>query len=119
MSVTFKPGVRFDVIAPAGFTILEAIKSASLETGLDLVITSGTEGDHSGPEDPHKTGEAYDVRTRMFTREQKQYVFDSIMSWLDSTQFYGVIEDVGGPNEHAHFQRRKGTEFGIEEFLHV
>jgi hypothetical protein len=117
MSVTVKKGVLFEVVAPAGFTILEAIKSASIETGLNLVITSGTDGDHSGPDDPHKTGEAYDVRTKPFTREQKTYVLETIMAWLDSTQFYAVIEDLGGLNEHLHVQRRKDTTFGIEEFL--
>lgn len=119
MSVTIKPGARFDVIAPAGFAILEAIKIVSAETGIDLVITSGTDGTHSGPDDPHKTGEAYDVRTHDLTPMQKNYVFDTLKMYLDEDDFYGTIEDLGGTNEHMHWQRKKGTKFNVEDFLNA
>jgi hypothetical protein len=117
VSVTVKPGVRFDVVAPAGFVILQAIKSTSDETGIDLVITSGTDSAHSGPDDPHKTGEAYDVRTKGMTRDEKSYVLITLMSFLDPSDFYGFIEDPAGDNEHIHVQRKKGTTFSVEEFL--
>ena len=116
-TISVKKGVRFDVVAPAGWMILDAIKMTCHETALDIVITSGTDGLHSGPNDPHLTGEAFDIRTKDFTREEKKYVLDTLMAWLPDDQFYGFIEDPDGPNEHIHVQRRKGTTLSVEDFL--
>ena len=46
--------------------ILAALKAASKTLNLDLTITSGTDGVHSGPGDVHHRGEAYDVRSHDF-----------------------------------------------------
>lgn len=56
--VRVRPGVKFDIIAPAGFRILAAIDSGSKYLGGDLWITSGTDSHAAGR---HLTGEAYDV----------------------------------------------------------
>lgn len=117
MSVKIKPGVAFITIAPAGYQILSALKETSKTLGLDLVITSGTDGLHSGPFDPHKLGEAYDVRTHNLTDDQKPVVLDMVMDILGRNRFYGSIEDSGKPNEHYHFQRRIGTRYTVEDFL--
>lgn len=119
MSVSVKDGVEFEIIAPAGFLILSAIKRASAETGLDLVITSGTDGEHSGPMDPHKLGEAYDVRSKDFVRDQKFYVLKSIMDILGWEDFYGFLENPEMSNEHYHIQRKRNTVFTVEDFLNV
>ena len=119
MSVKVKPGVRFDVIAPGGYLILAAIKAASKELGLDLTITSGTDGAHSGPKDPHKTGEAYDVRSHDFSHEQKAQILEVIMGRLEHGRFYGFLEGMNTPTEHFHCQRSKGTTFSAEEMLNA
>lgn len=119
MSVRVKAGVEFAIVAPAGFVILTAIKQASKDLGIDLTITSGTDGAHSGPKDPHKTGEAYDVRSHDFSHEQKMAVLRAVMGSLEVGRFYGFLEGMNGPDEHFHFQRSKGTTFSTEDFLNA
>lgn len=107
-----KDGVEFTVIAPAGFRILSAIDQICADLGRDLTITSACDGQHSGPTDPHHTGEAYDVRTNDFPDDAlKQAVLDAIMQKLGTDYFFGFLEDPGTENEHIHCQRKKGTTY--------
>ena len=106
-AVRVKDGVLFTLIAPAGVAILAAIWRASQELGFDLTITSACDGAHSGPDDPHHHGEAYDVRSH--DCPDKDEAFACIMKSLPETQFFGWLEDKGLSNEHFHFQIRKGT----------
>ena len=106
-----KPGVEFSIIAPAGFAILSALWKVSQKLGLDLEITSGTDGCHSGQHDPHHRGEAYDVRTHDFTDAQKKAILDEMMRILTFDLFYGFLESFGTDNEHLHFQVKKGTTY--------
>lgn len=108
--VTTKPGVEFACIAPGGFVILSAIQRAVTMLSVDLVISSGTDGDHSGPTDPHKEGKAYDVRSHDLTDEKKLIVLGTINAFLGD-RFYGFLEDPGTPGEHFHFQVAKGTTY--------
>jgi hypothetical protein len=115
------PTAVFAVIAPAGFRLLAALEEASLVTKLDLVITSGTDGTHSGPDDPHHLGCAYDVRSHTFTPEQKQMLLSYVMDVLGqpvedsggllTDKFFGWLEHAGEPGEHFHFQKRHGVEY--------
>lgn len=105
-----KQGVLFNVIAPGGFRILSAISQAANSLGIDLYITSGTDGEHSGPTDPHHRGEAYDVRSHDLTEDQKQSVLSQIMRTLGD-RFYGFLESPNSDNEHIHVQVRKGTTY--------
>ena len=108
--VRLKDGVQFSTIAPAGFRILSAIDQCAAALNINLVITSACDGEHSGPADPHHTGEAYDVRTHDFPNDAlKKQVLDSIMWKLGWDQFYGFLEAPGTSNEHIHVQRKKGT----------
>jgi hypothetical protein len=108
--VRVKDGVLFTIIAPAGFRILSAIDECAKNLSFDLTITSACDGVHSGPADPHHTGEAYDVRTHDFPDETtKQVVLSDIMTSLGLMSFYGFIEDPGTDNEHIHIQRKKDT----------
>jgi hypothetical protein len=109
--VRTKAGVLFFQIAPAGFRILSAIDQTAAALSTDLVITSGTDGEHSGPADPHHTGEAYDVRSQGFSPELKQAILNGVMVKLGFDRFYGFIEDPGTDNEHFHFQRKKDTTY--------
>ena len=117
--IRVKPGVEFAVIAPAGYLILMALKAASRKTGQDLTITSGTDGTHSGPDDPHHNGEAYDVRSHDFPVALRPVALKTVMDALDPVHFYGFIEAPDTDNEHFHIQRRKGTTFSVEDFLNA
>lgn len=108
---TTKEGVLFQKIAPSGFRILSAIDQTAWNLGIDLEITAGTNGTHSGPNDPHYRGEAYDLHSKSYTPDLKQQIFEAIMSLLGFDRFYGFLEDEGTPNEHWHFQRKKGTAY--------
>jgi hypothetical protein len=107
--VQVKSNVLFTVIAPGGFRILSAIDQCAAKLDSDLVITSGCDGEHSGPADPHHSGNAYDVRSHDFTPEQKDQVLAQIMTILGWDRFYGFLESPNTDNEHFHFQVKKGT----------
>ena len=109
--VRVKPGVAFAIIAPAGFRILSAIDQVAAALSVDLTLTSGTDGDHSGSNDPHHRGEAYDVRSQGFSTDLKQQILDGVMRRLGFERFYGFLESPGTPNEHFHFQVKKGTTY--------
>lgn len=117
MSITVKPGVVFAVVAPAGFVILQALKTVSAGVAVDLTITSATDGAHAGPTDPHKLGEAYDVRSHDFDAETKGRVLAAIIAALGRDRFFAFLEAPGTPHEHFHLQRKKGTTFTIEDWL--
>ena len=115
MSVIYvKDGVEFLVIAPGGFVLLSAIQRTATSLGLDLTITSGTDGEHSGPNDPHHRGEAYDVRTHGMTPQQKSAVVNSISAFA-GPGFYVFLESPGTDNEHIHGQVAKGTTYPPQE----
>jgi hypothetical protein len=104
-----KPGVLFTVISPAGFHILWAVRSAALTLGHDITITSACDGLHSGPDDPHHLGQAYDLRTHdLPDPDDRKLMLDTIMSTLGTAKFYGFIEDPDTGNEHIHVQLRHG-----------
>ena len=109
--VHVKDSVQFSKIAPAGFRILSAIDDCAAKLDLDLVITSACDGTHSGEADPHHSGEAYDVRSRDFTPEQKDRILAEIMAKLGWERFYGFLEAPNTDNEHFHYQRKKGTSY--------
>src|SRR5260370_10998889 len=109
MVVRTKPGISFSTIAPGGFRILSAIDQTAQKLDCELTITSACDGEHSGPNDPHHRGEAYDVRTHDFSAEQKALILAQIMQKLGWERFYGFLEAPGTDNEHFHFQVKKGT----------
>lgn len=107
--VLVKDGVQFTKIAPGGFRILSAIDYAALTLSVNLTITSACDGTHSGPNDPHLRGEAYDVRSHDFDVVEKKDVLDTIMAQLGFSEFYGFLEAPDTENEHFHFQVKRGT----------
>ena len=117
MSILVKSGVSF-LPTPALFRMLEVLKDTSLSVGVPLTITSGSDGDHSGPTDPHKTGEAIDVRSHDLTQEQKTAFLYYMRNGLGPL-FYVFLESPGKPNEHFHCQRRKQTIYTMQEYLNA
>lgn len=127
--VLVKPGVAFTLIAPAGFRLLGAIELAARRVGVQLTITSACDGAHSGPDDPHHRGEAYDVRSRDLPEAVKHTVLAEIMracnddgvgpaqpvpgidASLATSKFFGFLEAAGTDNEHIHVQLRKGRNY--------
>lgn len=109
--VTVKDGVEFKVIAPGGFAILAAIQAAAEVTKLKLEITSACDGEHSGPDDPHHRGEAYDVRTHGMDDLDRYFALQIIRGILGEEKFYVFLEDPGTPNEHIHAQVAKGMTY--------
>lgn len=112
--VRCKPGVLFTVIAPGGFRILAALEDAADQIAHDLTITSACDGVHSGPDDPHHRGEAYDVRTKDLP--DKNLALNKIKDFLaipesaeQGSRFFAWIENEGLDDEHIHVQVRKGT----------
>ena len=109
--VRVKEGVQFGVIAPGGFAILAAITGAATRLAMDLTITSGSDGPHSGVDDPHHRGEAYDLRSHDLTAEEKAAVVADVMATLGWERFYGFLEAPGAEGEHIHVQVAKGTTY--------
>lgn len=110
MSVHTKEGVRFDVIAPAGFRILAAIDQIAQWANITVTITSGTDGVHpaGGAQDPHYRGEAYDIRTHDLP---DAHDFLAKLQQTLGPLFFAFIEFEGTPNEHLHCQLRNGQTF--------
>jgi len=122
--VRVKPGVRFAVIAPAGFRILSAIVQTTQRLQMDLEITSGT--DSHAPPDPHASGEAVDVSVRHLTYSQIASVVATLRGILgplftvlyetptaptDSAVHAIAYVNPRATSDHLHIQKRKGTIF--------
>ena len=105
--VRVKPGVEFSVIAPGGFVILWALNQLANEIQHDVTITSGSDGCHSGTNDPHHRGEAYDIRTKDLP--DKKVALSTLIGILGGEHFFVWIEDEGQDNEHIHAQVKKAT----------
>lgn len=115
MRVSIKPGVQFSIIAPGGFAILSALKTIAQR--VDMTITSGTDGVHSGPTDPHYRGEAYDVRSHDLDDGGKQQVLNDLTQLLGTVKFYFFLENPGQMTEHFHIQVRNGQTYTIGDLL--
>ena len=103
-----KPGVQYTVIAPGGMALLSALRLTAYQIEHDLTITSACDGLHSGPDDPHHRGEAYDVRTHDLPNPE--HALQVLIEQLGPL-FYAFLEDAGTDNEHIHCQVKKGTTY--------
>jgi len=109
--VRVKEGVKFDVIAPAGFRLMAVLDTVARLLNRDIIITSGTDGLHSGIDDPHHQGRALDIRTKDDPdRQQLVTTIENKLAEINPGKFYVFIEDDGGTNEHIHAQLRHGLE---------
>lgn len=115
-ALKIKPGVQFATIAPAGARILEVLRVVARTSPHDITITSGTDGAHSGPGDPHHSGEAYDVRVKDLTDWQRQVLYHRLVSLL-GPRFYVLYESSDTPNAHIHIQRRRATTYSAADYF--
>ncbi len=115
-----KDGVDFGTsLAPGGARILEALKKLASGYNFDITITSARDGVHSGPDDPHHSGEAFDLRAHDLTPPQISRLLGDIRMALyrEPRRFYAFLEAPGTPNEHIHVQRRAGTTYSTLDYL--
>ena len=114
-----KPGVDFGAsLAPAGARILEVLKKVAVEIDFDLVITSANDSVHATGS-AHYTNEAFDIRTKSLTPPQKRLLLETLRLALyhEPRRFYVIQEDLGGPQEHIHLQKRLGTTYSVYDYL--
>ena len=115
-----KDGVQFAKIDTGGLRIIAELVHVAQALDTDIWITSGTEGVHSGPEDPHPQGRAYDADVEPHDTAKLQEIVQTLMGCLGiivtaqdggwvTEKFFGWIEAAGTPNEHAHIQVRHGV----------
>lgn len=119
-----KPSVKFDVIAPAGFRILAKIDDLSSLLKRDVFISCGTEG--HGPDDPHTTGQAYDLSVVGWTGQQIEDCVNYLRHELgplfyvqfevravseDGTPSRIAVQNHAATAPHIHAQRKKGTTY--------
>src|SRR5882724_4883494 len=120
--VRHRDSVRFSLISPGGFCLLAAFGAAARAFGQDFIVTSGTDGTHSGPLDPHELGRAYDGHSKDFS--DKTAVILTVLKAADpsiepfalaggyaTNYFFMWLENEGTDNEHFHAQQRHGTEY--------
>lgn len=115
-----KPGVEFGtVLAPAGAQILEKLKRIVALYPFDVTITSARDGQHSGPLDPHHSGEAFDLRVHGLSAAQVDLLLTDIKAALYRIprRFFVLLESPGTAQAHIHIQRRSGTLYSVLDYL--
>ncbi len=114
--VLLKPGCRFDVLAPAGFAILDALRDIAKFFPQHSTITAGTNGQHA-ENSKHHTGEAFDIRSHDMDESKQAQFRESVTMALGMEKFTLLLEDQGRPNEHWHLQKRKGQTYTVKDLL--
>lgn len=115
-----KDGVAFGTnLAFAGARILDRLKWLVAGYPFDVTITSSRDGTHAGPDDPHYSGEAFDLRTHTLTNAQKVRLLTDLQESLYKTprKFFAFLEASGSANEHIHVQRRNGVIYTADDYL--
>lgn len=119
--IQVKDGVDFgSTLAPAGVRILDVLKRLAPTYDFDITITSARDGAHSGPDDPHHSGEAFDIRSNGLTALQVAALLQDVQRCLYTStprRFYAFYEAAGTPNAHVHVQRRAGTSYTVRDYL--
>lgn len=112
-----KKGVDFGPeLAPAGARILEILKTIVAGYSHNIVITSARDGIHSGPNDPHLKGEAFDLRTNTLQSAQKLRLIGDLQIRLGA-RFFVFLEAPNTLNEHIHCQRKRHTIYTVQDYL--
>lgn len=118
--ISVKDGVEFGTeLAPAGCQILSVLKTLVETYPFDVTITSARDGAHSGPDDPHHSGEAFDLRVNDLTPAQASTLLRDLQARLyrDPRRFFAFLEASGTSNQHIHVQRRSGTTYSVLDYL--
>ena len=102
--ITCKDTVRFSVLRPYIWTILDKLDWVFTVHKAACVITCGTEA--HGPDDPHTNGFAVDLRSKHLPAEAKPVVLDELRRVLGGI-YTVILENEGEDTEHFHIQIRK------------
>lgn len=112
-----KAGVDFGHdLAFGGARILEVLKQLQATYPFNVTITSARDGVHSGPNDPHPLGNAFDIRTHDLTLAQEQRLLADLQVTLGS-RFYAFLEHPDLIDVHIHVQVARGTTYTIADYL--
>ena len=85
-------------------SMLLACSALGASLGQTIVVTHGTDGQHSGHADPHPFGYALDIRTHGLDVDA---ALDFLHGHIDHSMFFAQAEDRGIANEHLHMQVQK------------
>jgi hypothetical protein len=112
-NVESKDDVRFHVISAVTVRLLMAVVAvAAVTKSVDVVvITSGSDGTHSGPADPHHFGRALDLRTHNFPDLPAIQAFIAALQEDLGPKFYVALESPRTDNEHVHVQLRRFEDY--------
>ena len=84
-------------VTPKNLVIMAAAANAGVVLGVDIVVTSGTDGKHiQGSK--HYSGEALDLRTSNLTKEQIQGLIQELKKRL------GTNYDIVLESDHLHVE---------------
>lgn len=89
-------------VTPRNLYIMAAAANVAEMLGVEVVITSGTDGKHMKGS-KHYTSEALDIRTKTLSREKKFALLDGILARL-GTNYQGILESEDKVNEHIHVE---------------
>lgn len=128
MALIHKDGVKFDVIAEGGARILTALARYAAKVSFPIVISCGSEG--HPPDDPHSTGNAFDVSLKTLPNSQAILAARASLVQDLGSMFTVLFECPEKPDDpllqsiayinpeatapHFHIQVRKGAAYPIE-----
>jgi hypothetical protein len=96
--VKIKTGVK-----PKSLVILAAVANVAQVLPFDVIITSGNDSKHMKTS-KHYSDEALDVRSKNFPNtESKKLFLEAVLKRLGQ-DYQGILEDLGGANEHIHIE---------------
>lgn len=106
MLVSFKPGVLLEGLKPQILIGLLAVYSVFSKYEYDLVITSGSDGQHMEGS-KHYSGGALDIRSKHITNYAVKQKILSDCTIALGENFTFILESPGENNEHFHLQLRR------------
>lgn len=98
-AIQLKYGVKLKDLKPQTVLAMVIVHSILARSGTDCIITSCNDSKHSAAS-LHYDGRAFDFRTKNY-KFNKDALMQEIRAALGD-EFDVVLEDEGGPNEHAH-----------------
>lgn len=104
MAIEFLPSVNLKV-TPQILAALKLMESIWARYGYILVVTSANDLTHS-PGSLHYKGEAVDLRSKGLPLNVKDAILNDLQRTFPTSQnWYAILEQRGGDNEHYHVQR--------------
>jgi hypothetical protein len=109
--VRTKPGVEL-LFTDATMQMVSTLRKLAADLPIDFLwVTSGIDGEHSGPNDPHHHGAALDIRTHNFPTRGARYDFCAALQLQLTKTFYCFVEHPDTDGEHIHVQVAKGKTY--------